>query len=197
VRRALTWAFALPLMLVGSQVAHEVAYWWAYPQTNLRLAVLEHTGHSYLGYAPIALAGLGAIEALVFATAVVNRARGRPLPSLPPAAFLFLPAVAFVLEEYLERLVVTGTFPWWTASEPTFWRGVVLQLPFGLAAYLVARLLLRAATVVARVVRAGRRTWPAVRPAPSRPARPRAVVLPKLAPLAGAAAGRAPPPLSM
>jgi hypothetical protein len=179
-------------MLIGSQIAHELAYWWAYPQSSPRLAVLEQTGHGYLDYLPIVLAVLGAVEALVFATAVLNKARGRPLGSLPPAAFLFLPAVAFMLQEHLERLVATGTFPWWTTLEPAFWRGMVLQLPFGLAAYLIARLLLRAATAMARIVRADRREWPVAGSAPGG-GRSRVVLLPRLAPLATAAAGRAPP----
>jgi hypothetical protein len=37
VRRSLTWLFALPLVLAGSQVAHVVAYRWVYPSSGVRL----------------------------------------------------------------------------------------------------------------------------------------------------------------
>ena len=156
MRRGLLWLLVLPPIVVGSQVAHGAAYWWAYPQTNLRLAVLSSSGHGYLAYAPAALGFAGAIQLIAFAVVVFDRARGRPLRSLPPWAFLFIPEVGFVLQEHLERLLASGVFPWWTALEPSFWRGLVLQLPLGLAAYLVAALLLRTASALAEVVVARR-----------------------------------------
>ena len=76
VRRALTWLLALPLIVVGSQVAHGLAYWWAYPFADVRLAILEHTGHGYLAYLPILIAFLGGLELLVLLVMVVDRCRG-------------------------------------------------------------------------------------------------------------------------
>ena len=52
MRRALTWFLALPLIIAGSQIAHGLAYWWAYPIADVRDAILAHTGHGYLSYAP-------------------------------------------------------------------------------------------------------------------------------------------------
>ena len=192
MRRALTWLFALPVIVVGSQVAHGLAYWWAYPQTDVRRAVLFHSGHGYLRYAPVVLAFLAAVEFAAMAAAVVGHLRGRATRGLPPWAFVLIPLVGFTLQEFLERYSMAGVFPWWTAVEPSFWRGLVLQLPLGLAAYLIARLLLRTAKVVADVVaaRGARRSF----------ARSLTVAvpgdrlwLPRLTPLAAAAAGRAPP----
>ncbi len=76
MRRPLTWLVALPVIVVGSQVAHGVTYWWTYPQASRRLAVLQHSGHSYEAYAPVVLGLLFAIELLVFAVAVLDWIRG-------------------------------------------------------------------------------------------------------------------------
>ena len=180
-------------MVVGSQVAHAVAYWWAYPQSSIRAGILAHSDHGYLAYAPIAIGFLAAVEAVVFSVAVLDRLRARPVRGLPPWAFVFIPAVGFALQEHLERFFAAGVFPWWTALEPSFWRGLVLQIPLGLLASLIACLLLRSASAVADAIVVRRRRRVAARPARSRRARPALLALPRLAPLAGAAAGRAPP----
>lgn len=192
MRRGLTWLLVLPAIAAGSQVAHALAYRWAYPQAHLRLTELAYSGHGYMAYAPAALAFLGAVQLIAFAVAVLDAVRRRPARSLPAWAFLVIPEVGFVLQEHLERLFAVGRFPWWTALEPSFWRGLVLQLPLALAAYLVARLLLRAALVVADVVVSrGART--VARATRERTLRPQLVFLPRPTPLAGIAAGRAPP----
>jgi len=193
VRRGLTWLLVLPAVVVGSQLAHGVAYWWAYPVASLRLTALASSGHGYLAYAPAALGFLGAIQLISFVVVVLDRVRGRPVRNLPPWAFLFIPEVGFVLQEHLERLLASGVFPWWTALEPSFWRGLVLQVPLGLAAYLVAAVLLQTASVVAEVVVARRAARVVARRRRSSPRRPASVVLPRRAPLAGLAADRAPP----
>lgn len=193
MRRGLTWLLVLPAIVVGSQVAHGVAYWWAYPVASLRLTALASSGHGYLAYAPAALGFLGAIQALAFVVVVLDKARGRPVRNLPPWVFLFIPMLGFVLQEHIERFLTSGVFPWWTVLEPSFWRGLVLQVPLGLAAYLVAAVLLRTATVVAEVVAARRPARVVVRQRRSRPRRPGLVVLARRAPLAGLAADRAPP----
>ena len=192
MRRGLAWVFALPLMLAGSQAAHVLAYRWVYPSTDIRLHALFVTGHGYLDRLPFVLAagGAAALVALVFAAA--DAARGRHVERLPAAAFALLPPLAFVLQEVLERSIHSGTLVWQAVEAPTFLPGLVLQLPFALAAYLVARLLLRAAE------RAGRALAP--RPprrifviAAQRPPRPAAVR--RRSPLAHRLAQRGPPPL--
>ncbi len=191
MRRALTWSLALPVIVVGSQVAHGLAYWWAYPETNLRASVLAHSGHSYLAWAPVVAGFLVAIELIALGVDVVDRVRDRPSRQLPAWAFMLIPVVGFTLQEHLERLLSSGVFPWWTALEPSFWRGLVLQIPLGLLAYAIARLLLRATAAVAGAL-VGRRSVTVRRRSPVR-RRPAVLLLPRLAPLAGAAAGRAPP----
>ena len=183
----------LPAIIAGSQVAHGLAYWWAYPQARLRVVELANSGHVYFKYAPAALAFLGAVQLVAFAVVVLDRVRGRPARSLPPWAFFFVPEVGFILQEHLERLFAIGVFPWWAALEPSFWRGLVLQLPLGLAAYLVAALLLRTACAVAGVVVARRAAPRAPGRARARMPRPQIVFLPRQRSLAAVAAGRAPP----
>jgi hypothetical protein len=195
VRRALVWLLALPLIAVGSQVAHGLAYWWAYPVSDVRLAILHHDGHGYLAYAPTALGFLGAIEALVLVVAIADRVRGASVRGLPPWAFLWIPLVGFTLQEHLERWLAAGSFPWWTVQEPSFWRGLVLQIPLGLLAYLIARLLLCTAEAVASAIRGRRRAPARLGPRPAG-ARLWDNVMPvRSAPLALGAAGRAPPRL--
>jgi len=196
VRRVLTWFVALPVMVVGSQVAHGVAYWWAYPQADLRASVLVTSGHGYLAYAPAALGFLLAVQAVAFGVDVADAVRGRRLRNLPPWAFLLIPSVGFTLQEYLERFFAAGVFPWWAALEPSFWRGLILQLPLGLLAFLIARLLLRTASIAARVIEGLRRGRHSRRRPWILPRLPVLLILPRLTPLAGAAAGRAPPPFA-
>ena len=192
VRRALTWLLALPLIVVGSQVAHGLAYWWAYPVANVRDAILAHSGHGYLGYAPTVLGFLGGLELLVLLVLVWDGVRGSDHGRLPAWVFLWLPVVGFVLQEHLERFIVSGVFPWWEVEVPTFWRGLVLQVPLGLLAYVIARFLRRAADAVAAVIVRRRDPLAAAAVVPRR-TWPSSAALLRPAPLALGAAGRAPP----
>jgi hypothetical protein len=192
MRRSLAWASALPLIVAGSQVAHVFAYRWVYPSSRVRLHALLSTGHGYMDRLPLVFGVAGAVALVSVVVAVVDAARGRSLRALPAWAFAALPLVAFVLQEILERSLHSGTFVWQAVESPTFVPGLVLQLPFAAAAWLVARLLLRTATAVASIIR-GRRCVVPVRRAPVRVRLPLVVRLPRLDPLAAAAAGRAPP----
>jgi hypothetical protein len=194
MRRRLAWLAALPLIVVGSQVAHVFAYRWVYPSSQVRMHTLLSTGHSYMEWLPVVFGIAAAIALVSLVAAVVDAARGRSLRSLPAWAFALLPLATFALQEILERSLHTGTLFWQEVESPTFVPGLVLQLPFAAAAYLIARLLLRTASAVARIVGARRRVLDPRRAA-AIVRQPVAARLPRLAPLAGAAAGRAPPPL--
>lgn len=169
MRRALAWAVAVPLMVAGSQVAHLLAYMWAYPSAPVRVRELLATGHSYLDWAPL-LGGVGASAVAVsLLLTAADAARGRSERGLPAWAFALLPPLGFVVQEHLERFFVTGSFPWHAAAEPTFLPGLLLQLPFAAAAFAVARFLLRAAVRIGAAV--ARRARPRLRPlAVARPA---------------------------
>ena len=150
MRRSAAWLAAAPLMLGGSQLAHAVAYRIAYPQAHVRVLHMLATGHSYFTRAPLVLAAAGACLLVSLAVAAVDAARGRPSRAVPAAAFAFLPPLAFALQEVLELSLHTGTFAWHAVLAPTFVPGLLLQLPFALLAYVVARALLRAAARIGR-----------------------------------------------
>jgi len=192
MRRGLVWLSALPLMLTGSQVAHVLVYRWVYPSSQLRFHVLLSSGHGYMERLPVLFALAGAVVFVSLAVGVVDAVRGRGVGRLPAWAFALLPPATFVLQEVLERSLHTGTFFWQAVEAPTFLPGLALQLPFAAAAYMVARLLLRTVSAVGRIL-GGRR--PSLRP--RRVATPRlaplSIRVPRPTPLAGAAAGRAPP----
>ena len=99
----MTWMLVLPLILVGSQIAHGLAYWWAYPIADVRVAILVHSGHGYLAYAPIVVSFVAALELVVVLALVIERIRGAGARPLPLWVFLWLPAVGFVFQEYAER----------------------------------------------------------------------------------------------
>ena len=193
-RRAVAWLLSIPLMLGGTEVAHWLAFRLVYPDAWERSQVLQQTGHGYFSWLPL-LGGIGAallLSALFLHGRNVRDGRGRQVAQLRLAQFAALPPLAFALQEHLERLIHDGTLAG-VVLEPTFLLGLLLQLPFAVAAYLVARLLLRAAERmgIAFAGRSGprRRATPPV----PRPWFPLVLAPPRLAVLAGGHAERGPP----
>ncbi len=76
-------------------------------------------------------------------------AAARDVPADPAA-----PTLAFVVQEFLERFIHAGHVPWTTAFEPAFLFGLALQLPFALAALLLAWALDSAARAVGQALAA-------------------------------------------
>jgi hypothetical protein len=152
MRRSLVWGVVVPLMLVGSQAAHALAYRLVYPQAHARTLALLATGHSYLAWFPVVIGVAGASLAASLLLVTVDGARGREARGLPPLGFALLPALAFALQEFLELSLHMGTFGWRAVLAPTFLPGLALQLPFAAVAYVVARLLLRAACAAGRAL---------------------------------------------
>jgi hypothetical protein len=145
-----------------------------------------------MDHLPVVIAIAGAVVFVCLVKESLDAIRGRPVRALPAWAFAVLPVATFILQEVLERSLHAGTFFWQAVESPTFIPGLVLQLPFAIAAYMVARILLRSVDAVARIIRTRRRKVGLKRPrAVFR--LPTAVALPRLAPLASASAGRAPP----
>lgn len=193
-RRKIVWLLTIPLVLAGSQIAHDLAYRIAYPSASIRAHALAASGHGYLQDAMFgAMLGFGVV---VFAllSRVVDIRRGADLDAvrIPLLPFAALPLGIFVLQEHLERLVHDGAVPFSVVTQPSFGVGLLLQLPLGIAAYLLTRFLLEAAERVGHALRLrGARR----RPADGTPdARPRLIELPLRANgLAAGFAGRAPP----
>jgi hypothetical protein len=150
MRRGLVWALTLPLVLLGTQAAHALAYDLVYPQAHER--ILLATGHGYLTWLPLALALAGAVALAALGVAAVDAARGRPARALPAWAFALLPPATFAIQETLELSLHTGSFNAHALLAPTFLPGLLLQLPLALGAYFAARFLLRTAERVGRAL---------------------------------------------
>jgi len=186
------WLVVVPLMVAGTEVAHALAYRLVYPQAAVRWRALAESGHGYAGWFPV-VAGIGGVLMLVgLLNGVVDAARRRPARPVRPWVFGLLPLAGFTLQEFLERWIALGGFPWWMVEQPTFRVGLLLQLPFALVALLVAHLLLRAIERVGVALRERGRLAPAS--APARP-RPVPVAVPRRSAMATGHAGRGPPPL--
>jgi apolipoprotein N-acyltransferase len=186
VRQRVAWVVSIPLMVGGSWAAHALDYRLIVPDAGARRTLLAATGHGYEEWLPLALAVLLAagLVALVRALPLL-RTRAASAPLWP---FLLLPPLTFVLQEHAERWIATGHVPWHALLEPTFLPGVVLQLPFGVTGYVVARLTLHAARRLALVAVPRIRVVPAVAVLVTVPASD----LPRRA-LAGSRTSRGPP----
>jgi hypothetical protein len=190
-RKRLAWLLCSPLLLAGTEAGHWLAYRIVYPNAWQRAQALAQSGHGYLAYWP----AFGGVAFATLLTAVLlevrEQARGSAddAPAQPSAlVFAALPPLTFALQEHLESLVHNGSISG-VVEAPTFMVGVALQLPFALAAFLLARGLLRVAEVVGRALRA-----PAPRAtAPVEPAHAHTIAAPRpLQPL-GARTARGPP----
>lgn len=194
-RRSVVWLLTVPLAVVGSQLAHALAYRLVTPAEALRSHELTATGHSYLAYAPVALAVCGVLVVLALVGELGHLMTARnPGNARPSAArFAALAPAIFVFQEHFERLFHDGVFPWDAAFQPTFVVGLLLQLPFAAAAYLLARLLLRVVDSLGRVLAAR----PRARLLGCAPRRPRVcLVIPRVPVLALGYGSRGPPVLS-
>lgn len=151
--RRLPWLIAVPVMVAGSLAAHSLSYLVVSARTTGGAGeASERTssgGPSYL----VVFLGIAAATTIVAACArlLLGRARRRRAGSVSPWLFFVLPPLAFWSQELAERLLNAEAFPFQAALEPRFLLGLLLQLPFGLLALLVARALLG---VVGRIARA-------------------------------------------
>jgi hypothetical protein len=142
VRERLVWAVSVPLMVGGSWAAHVLDYRLVVPNPTTRGALLAATGHGYGDWLPLVIGMLAALALVAAGRAATCLRAHASAPVLWP--FLLLPPLAFTFQEHLERLVATGHFPSHTVLDRTFLPGIVLQLPFGVAAYVAAKLALGA-----------------------------------------------------
>lgn len=120
------WLAATPLLAAGVLVAHVCAYRVTGTPTG--------PAHDYLGHAPQVLAVLAVVGAAL--AAFTSRRREPALWAFPLAGL-----GAFALLEHVEVIAHNGQLAF-VVTSPAFVVGLLLQLPFGLAAWLLARTLL-------------------------------------------------------
>jgi hypothetical protein len=141
-----------------------------------------------LGLLPV-VAGITLALALV---ALLVSVRGGRRRGVSAAWFFVLPPVAWALQELAERLIHAEAFPFSTVTEPKFLLGLLLQVPFGLLALVVALLLRRVAVELGRIMGGGDRLLAAVR-GPELSFPPSRLALPLYPVLASGRSERGPP----
>jgi hypothetical protein len=189
--RGLAWLTVFPLVAAGSLTAHELAYRLAVPSDGERARVLAETGHGYLDLAPAVMACAAALAAAALVLVAAGARRGGPDPRLAARGFFALPPLAYAIQELLERVQNGVELSLAALAEPTFGIGLLLQLPFALAALLLARGLLRVARRIGRALASPRIPPPLPPLAIPHPA---AAEPPARSALAFRLAGRGPPP---
>jgi hypothetical protein len=153
-RERLAWLVTLPVAVIGCEAAHALA--------NVVLgSPTGEAGELFQGGGPGAGLGplLASLSLVVVALALAGRAAGAWTTHRVVAArlpFALLAPVLFIVQEHVETALHTGAIPFDTVLEPTFLPGLVIQIPFALAGYAIARILIRLADGVRALV-AGRR----------------------------------------
>ena len=174
---------------------HQLRYQLAYgDHSDSQLAA---QGHAYLGAVTPLAAMLVAIAAGVFIAALARaRREGEAGERGRPFLLVWLLAAGALLGIYALQELAEGMF---VAGHPAGWHGVfgdggLWALPLAVALGAVVALALRVAAVARRwAAGLGRDEAAPTTQRPRRALRPAPVFMPALAPLALAAAGRAPP----
>lgn len=137
----MVWLVTLPIVLAGVEAAHALA--------NAAFGSPEGAGEALAspGSGASLRPLLVALSLGLLVLALASRAAGRwwvpPHSRLVALPFACLPPVVFVLLELAEGVLDDGRVEWRDALGPTFLVGLVLQAPFALLGYAVARALLR------------------------------------------------------
>lgn len=176
------WLLALPLLVGASEGAQALLDRFS-PASYRGAELLQH------GRAVEVLAGLSIVALILAGCGLVGGpvARSR-CASLPAYSFALVPVGLYTLQEHIEYWLAHG-LSGTPATQTPFLTGLLLQLPFALAAYVVARLLIRVAARIASA--APRAPWP--RLAPSTLRAPVTIWLPSPALVGGARLSRGPP----
>ena len=135
------WLVMLPLVAAGTEGAASLVDTFAPKRyESVELFSRSNTSHNLL---PL-VAALGA-ALLICALATSPPAALRP----PRLMFACLPPLAFTLQEHVEYVVGHGKVPLTLVIDRTFVAGLLLQIPFAVATYLLARLFVEVAVAIA------------------------------------------------
>jgi hypothetical protein len=179
------WLVMIPLVAAGTEGAASLLDTFAPKRyETVELFSRSNTSHHLL---PLT----AALGAAVLLCAMCSFATSAPAARrFPRLMFACLPPLAFALQEHVEYIVGHGHVPWTLAISPIFAAGLLLQIPFAVAAFLVSRLLVKVAVAIAERASASR----AARRRAATSARPGRDVLVRLEIVAGRSRPRGPPP---
>ncbi len=164
MRRALIWLVTLPIALGGLEAAHALANATLGPPDDaIEVFASPGAGSEFVPF--IAALALGLVL-IGLGGRVARRLSGRSGSVALP--FACVGPIGFVLLELVEDLLHAGSLSAEFLLQPAFALGLVLQLPFALAGYFVARALLRLSDGVRSLIMRRRR----LRRRASTPARP-------------------------
>ena len=164
-RRPLPWLLALPLIVAGSVGAHALSALLATaPATEHVGEVAERSSTGTAGYLVVLLGAFGAVAALGTASSTLSLLRRRERRGVSPSLFFWLPPAAYTLQELTERVLHAEAAPFQAVHDPRFLLGLAFQIPFGLAALGIARLLYRVGRRLVAALRRTRRTSALRRP---------------------------------
>jgi hypothetical protein len=146
------WFIALPCVAAGSVAGHAVGSRLVSPEAHDLLRETHEHAALQTPVTPVLAGFLGALLLVGLALLIRAVKEGRPARSLSPWLFLAAPIAAWPVQEAIERTVHAEGLGAHAVLDPSLVLGVALQIPFGLAAFLLARLLLRVAVAVAGVL---------------------------------------------
>jgi hypothetical protein len=137
----------LPLSAMGMLLAHQLT--WEVAGHGHESEV----SHQYLRYPAVFVALAAAVLAVASTRSLVHSMGGSVAAAPSAVTFAVMPIVGFVFQEHLEHLVASRELELDFFLSPPFVIGLALQLPFALAALLVARLILRVIRTAVAVLR--------------------------------------------
>lgn len=143
-RHRLSWLLFVPLTAIGGLVAHVAVQAVAVPAHH---GVQMPHSHIDIGHWPLCVGVCGVVGLAGLALAGVREGSGR----VPLWVFALVPPLGFVAQEEVLALSEGLATP---SVELGLALGLALQIPFALAAFLVARALLTFAVAVVRAFRA-------------------------------------------
>jgi len=147
-RQGLPWLVALPSVAAGLLAGHAFGSRLVGPR-SVELAERTERAAAHASSVPVVLGFLGALVLVGLVVLIRVLLKGRIARSVSPLLFLVLPSLAWPVQEVLERALHAeglGVHPF---LDPGLVLGVAVQIPFGIAAFLAARLLFVVAVKVA------------------------------------------------
>jgi hypothetical protein len=152
MRQRLAWLSTAPLMFAGLIAGHQLAYRLVYTDAHARADAMARSGHAYFGFMSLALSVSVGVLLAGLALQAISGFRGEQPRAATSPLIVLLPPIAFVVQEFTERLVHTGQVPWTVVVQPAFLLGLAFQLPFALVALILAWLLDSAARAIGRAL---------------------------------------------